>query len=146
LAPAYIRCAVVWSDADLLEIQTVVRYQEWGGGERAYVSHDELPAFAAALEALAAGRQTEASLAAGQRDVRWTERSLREYGLARRLAIHVALGAADGDAPGAVGGPTELRITVPVERGQLEPFAAALRRISTDEQGEAVLSLLTSWP
>jgi len=76
--------------------------------------------------------------------VSWIKLEVFEYGAARRLGLHVALGRAAGTVTGGMlsDGTAELRITTPVERGHLQRFARALLRIVSEERGEAYLPLL----
>lgn len=141
----HLQCMVVWSDPDLLEIRTTVKFRDWAGGEQAYVTRGEVQNFASALDEVASG-STSATLLAGQRDLSFSELNLREYGRARRLALDVHLGRASGAGGHPRDGASELRLTVPIERGQLTGYAAALRRVVAKESGEATLMLPEDWP
>jgi hypothetical protein len=142
----YLRCEIIWSDDDLIEIAARVSFAAWGGAERAYLTREEARSFAAELEAVFEGGSA-ALLDAGQPDLSWIRLEVFEFGAARRLGLHVALGrAADtitGGMPG--GGRAELRITTPLERGSLQQFARTLLRIVTEERGEAYLPLPEEW-
>lgn len=141
---ATLTCAVVWSDPDLLEVRTEVQFQAWAGAEQAYVTRGELTAFAAALDQVAKGERE--ALHGGQRDLSYVELQVFEYGLARRLALDVALGEAEGRYIGRPSHARELKITVPLERGTLAQFAAELRTLVVAESGIAMLPLLADWP
>ena len=141
----YLLCAVVWSDPDLLEIRTAFQFRDWAGAERAYVTRGELMDFAEALDEIAEGGSS-ALLQAGQHDLSFAALNFREYGLARRLALDVHLGRAAGTIHGPTEAGSELRLTVPVERGQLTGFAAGLRRMTAAESGETTLALPSDWP
>jgi hypothetical protein len=143
MSEAFLRVAVVWADPDLLDLEVVVRFQEWSGITRAYVSRSEVRAFAADLDAVVAGG-TEARFLGGQRNLGYAEFSLREYTGVRRLAIDLVIGNAYGGGPGS--GSQELRISVPIEHGALPRFADALRAVVKRERGEATLALLQRWP
>ena len=66
VAEAYLSVTAVWADPDLIEIAVVARFEEWGGGTRAYVTRGELRTFAAELDAVSEGA-VGAQLVAGQR-------------------------------------------------------------------------------
>jgi hypothetical protein len=68
MSEAFLRVAVVWADPDLLDLEVVVRFQEWSGITRAYVSRSEVRAFAADLDAVVAGG-TETRFLGGQRNL-----------------------------------------------------------------------------
>jgi hypothetical protein len=140
----YLRCAVIWSDPDLLEIHASVRFRDWAGAETAYVSRGEIQEFAEALKEVVTGGRS-ASLNSGQEDLSFVKLNIREYGLAKRLALDLHLGRASGTVLGSNAGASELRLSVPVERGQLTGFVAALRRSIAAESGEAVLPLPSGW-
>ena len=135
---------VIWSDTYLLEIETELVFQRWAGAEVAYVTREELLIFANDLDTFAAGHIIAASLTAGQRDLSFAELSAYEHGLARSAALDVHLGRAPG-----VSGPGDraaaLHVCVPIERGQLNAFAAALRLIVQAERGDAILPVPVDW-
>ena len=138
-------CSIVWSDPDLLELEASVRFEDWAGRERGYVTRGELAAFIAALLAVADGG-TEAVLDAGQDDLGYVQLRVSEYGGARRLMLGLKLGRAAGSISNQPGGVTELQLSVPIERGQLAAFARSLDTIAQAEQGTAHLPLPARWP
>ena len=137
--------SVVWSDIDLLELDLAVSFAVWSGAERAYVTRDELIAFAASLDAVVAG-STSAQLNAGQSDLGYGVCRIFEYDRARRLGMEVIVGHAGGNVTNRPDYARELRISAPLERGQLVAFAGALRRLVIEERGTATLELLADWP
>jgi len=138
-------CSVVWSDPDLLEVQVEVFFGGWAGAERGYVTREELRSFANQLESVHAGGKA-ALLEAGQQDLSWVRLEIFEYGLARRVGMRVHLGRASGADSRTPREPRELRISVPIERGQLSAFARSLQRVVQIEAGTAKLMLPTDWP
>jgi hypothetical protein len=138
----HLRCEVIWSDQDLIEIVAQVSFGDWGGVERAYLTRAEARSFAAQLEAVFEGGSA-AILDAGQPDLSWIRLEVFEYGAARRLGLHLHLGRAAGTISGGMlgDGRAELRITAPLERGSLQHFARALLKIVKEERGEAYLPL-----
>lgn len=138
-------CSVVWSDSDLLEVRVEVFFGGWAGAERGYVTREELRSFADQVESVHAG-SNGAVLEAGQQDLSWVRLEIFEYGLARRIGMRVHLGRALGTESNAPGEPRELRVSVPIERGQLSEFAGSLRRAVQIEAGTAKLKLPTEWP
>jgi hypothetical protein len=136
---------VVWADEDLLEIAVRAAFDGWCAAERAYVTRDELHAFADQVELVAQGGPS-AELQAGQEDLSYARLTVFEYGLARRVGVGIRLGR----APNAVspGPPTgrEFRRSVPTERGTLAAFAGDLRRTVAEESGTAELAVLPAWP
>jgi hypothetical protein len=136
--------SAVWSDVDLLEVDTAVCFREWGGGARAYATRDDLRAFARDLVAVEEGA-TVASLDIGQPDLGYAACRIFEYGGARRLAIEVRIGHAGGHVINRPDLPREVRVTVPVERGQLGRFASEIQNLVMVETGTATLPL-ADWP
>lgn len=141
---SFLRCAVVWGDIDLLELEVAVQCAGWAGHERAYVTREELATFADELEAVWGGG-TAAQLDGGQEDLTFTQLRVLEYGRARSLALEVRLGRAPGTMEGVRDGPTLLQVRVPIERGTLADFARSLRRIGSDKRGSAELPLPVEW-
>jgi hypothetical protein len=125
----------------MLEIDVGVAYDGWAGSEQAYVGREDLEEFAAALDQVAAGGLS-AELRAGGDVTNRVSIRVCEYGLARRLAIAISLGRSL-HATGIDEDRRELRLSVPVERGQLSRFAAALRAVVQAERGRAELPLWT---
>jgi len=136
---------VVWSDVDLLEIELAVSFAPWSGAERAYVTRDELTSFASSLDAVVAGA-TAAELNAGQPDLGYGQCRVFEYSRARHLGMEVVVGHAGGNVMNRPDYRRELRISVPIERGQLSAFAATLRRLVATERGKATLLIPPDWP
>jgi hypothetical protein len=136
--------AVVWSDSDLLEIRLAVAFGGWAGAERVYVTRDDLTGFAAALDAVAEGADG-ARLSVGQPDLSYATVDVFEYGGARRLGMHVVAGHAVDPASYRPDRGGELRVSLPIERGALPAFAAALREITLAEQGIADLFVPSDW-
>jgi hypothetical protein len=143
MADAALRIAAVWADPDLIEVEVVVRFQEWGGAARAYVTRGELLAFAAQLDSVARGA-TAAEFLGGQRDLGYAEVALREYDRPRHLAMDVLIGRTADERPGP--GRCEVQVSVPVERGALPAFADGLRHLAEHERGEVALPLPPEWP
>jgi hypothetical protein len=139
-----IRCAIVWSDVDLLEIETQVQFDQWAGIERAYTTRESLAQFADALESVYNGAK-EALFEAGQPDLSWIELRVFEHGGARHLGLHVNIGRPPTAIINRPNSEAVLRIAVPIERGQLGAFAAGLREIGTAKRGEARLPLTPNW-
>lgn len=137
--------SAVWSDVDLLEVDSAIRFREWAGSARAYATRDELRAFARGLVAVEEGA-TVASLDIGQLDLGYATCRLFEYGGARRLAMEVCIGHAGGQGIGRPDCKREVHLTVPVERGQLGRFASELQNLVMTETGTATLPLLADWP
>ncbi len=140
---AYLRLAAVWADPDLIEIAVELRFQAWAGASRAYVTRDELRSFAAQLDAVVAGG-VEAQLSAGQRDLGYAEFSVREYSMARHLAMDLAIGQAADGRPGP--SKTHVQVAVPVERGSLAALASGLRQFAETERGAVTVALPPDWP
>ena len=137
--------AVVWSDVDLLEIELAVSFAPWSGAELAYVTRDDLTSFASSLDAVAAGA-TAAELNAGQTDLGYGRCRVFEYGRARRLGMEVLVGHGGGNAMNPPDYRRELRVSVPIERGQLTEFGAKIRQLVATEGGKATLPIPPSWP
>ena len=143
MSESELSCAVVWSDEHMLEAEVRVAFDGWTGSIRAYVDREDLLGFADDLDLVASGaRAAEVRLGepvSGQVSMR-----VFEYGLARRLAIDVTL--VRGAAFIGVGGDDrrDFRLSVPVERGPIPQFAAALRLSVHAERGIARLPVLSS--
>ena len=137
---------VVWSDADLLEVETCICFGDWSAADSAYATRDDLTAFADSLDRVADGRG-EAALSIGQPSLGYASCRISEYGGPRHLAMDAVVGSGE---PGSGRGPhrrqRELHLSVPVERGQLGAFAKAVRVIASDERGVALLRLPPGWP
>jgi hypothetical protein len=140
-----ITVAVVWSDVDLLEVELRVRFDVWCGAERAYVTRKELAAFATALDEVAEGGD-QATLSIGQPDLGYGTCRVFEYGGPRHLAAEIIVGNAGGRVINRPDYPRELRVSVPIERGQLPAFARAIRNAVAAEQGIARLPVPADWP
>lgn len=137
--------AVVWADIDLLEIELSVSFMAWSGLERSYVTRDDLTSFAASLDEVVAG-STAAEFSAGQPDLGYGSCRVFEYDRARRLGMEVVVGHAGGNVVNRPDYPRELRVSVPIERGQLSVFASRLRQLVASERGTASLPILSDWP
>ena len=135
----------VWSDSDILEIELAVSFKAWSGAERAYVTRDELRGFADSLDAVAAGG-ADAVLDVGQPDLGHATCRVFEYGGPRHLGMELVVGHAGGHIINGADYPRELRLSVPIERGQLPAFARAVRMVIVDEKGSARLPVPTDWP
>lgn len=140
-----ISCSVTWADSDLLEISAKVLFANWAGHERAYVTRDELNRFARELDDVAEGG-SKADLRAGQSDLSYVSFEAFEYGRARQLGLRIHLGRDPTSISNHPAAGTEMRISVPVERGQLTAFASALRSMISREAGVATLTLPPDWP
>jgi len=140
-----ITVAVVWSDVDLLEVELRVQFDVWCGAERAYVTRKELTAFATALDEVADG-SNQATLNVGQPNLGHSMCRVFEYGGPRHLAAEVMVGNAGGQVMNRPDYPRELRVSVPIERGQLPAFARAIRNAVAAEQGIARLPVPPDWP
>jgi hypothetical protein len=137
--------AVVWSDSDLLEIELAVAFMAWSGVERSYVTRNELTSFAASLDAVAAGA-VAAEFNAGQPDLGYARCRVFEYDRARHLGMEVVAGLAGGHVVNRPDYPRELRVWLPIERGQLTSFAVRLRQLVAAERGWASLPIPRDWP
>ena len=135
---------IVWSDPDLLEIETRVAFAGWSARERAYVTRDGLREFARALDRVVAGASS-ARLDAGQPNLGYATLDLFEYSRARHIGLHVTIGHAPDSGQVHTAHARELRFTVPVECGQLALFANDLRSAVQLETGEAFLPLPPNW-
>jgi hypothetical protein len=136
---------VVWSDVDLLEIELAVSFAAWSGAERAYVTRNELTSFATSLDSVVAGASA-AELNAGQPDLGYGLCRVFEYSRARHLGMEVVVGHAGGHVMNRPDYRRELRVSVPIERGQLTAFAATIRRLISAERGKAALLIPPDWP
>lgn len=136
--------SVVRSDADLLEIEAVVRFDAWSGCERAYVTRDELTGFATALDRVVEGA-TFARLDAGQDDLGYARLEVFEHGGARRIGLRLVVGHAPDPDGGRPGQGRELRLSVPTERAALASFSSELRAITLAERGIAYLHVSPGW-
>jgi hypothetical protein len=141
----HLSIAIVWSDVHVLEIELAVTFAAWSGAERAYVTRQILTDFAESLD-LVAGGATHALLEAGQSNMGFGRCQIFEYGGPRRLGMEVVVGHAGGDMRGHADRGRELRVSVPIERGQLSPFAVTLRELVTNERGTVVLPVPSDWP
>jgi hypothetical protein len=137
--------AIVWSDIDLLEIELTVSFAAWSGAERAYATRDELTAFAAALDQVAAGAKA-AELDAGQPDLGYGRCRVFEYDQARHLGMEVVVGHAGGNLQNRPDYRRELHVSLPIERGALASFAGRLRQLVAAEEGAATLPVPNDWP
>jgi hypothetical protein len=140
----FLTCSIVWSDIDLLELSAEFQYDGWAGHESGYITRDELASFTHALKGVAEGASS-AELHAGQDNISYVRLRLFEYGMARHLGMHIHLGRADDHiwnhpSPGAA-----IRISVPIERGQLATFASSLAAAGERESGAATLELPHDW-
>ena len=140
-----ITVAIVWSDADLLEVELRVEFDVWCGAERAYVTRKELTAFATAMDEVADGG-SQATLNVGQPDLGYGACRVFEYGGPRHLGAEIIVGHAGGQVMNRPDYRRELRVSVPIERGQLPAFARAIRNVVGAEQGIARLPLPPDWP
>jgi hypothetical protein len=145
MSEAFLSCEVVWSDPDLLEISLQVAFGVWSGGERAYVTREELARFSEALRSVELG-SSSAELQAGQEDLSFIKLRVFEYSRARRLAMEVHLGRAAQPQMNFMEHGSELRLTIPVERGQFSTFAADLSSVVHAERGTARMLVPNAWP
>jgi hypothetical protein len=136
---------IIWSDQDLLDVETSIAFAPWAGVDRAYATRSDLTAFADSLDQVAAG-SAEAELALGQPDLGYASCRLFEYGGPRHLAMDVVVGCGAGGTGQSADHGREIRVSVPIERGQLSALAASIRTIVADEDGIAVLPLPPGWP
>jgi len=146
MADHHFSLRVIWSDADLLDVETSVCFGNWSGTDTAYAGRDDLTAFADSLDRVAKGSR-EASLSIGQPNLGYASCRIFEYGGPRRLGMDVVVGAGEpGTGRRPYKGKREWRMSVPIERGQLATFAASIRVAARDELGIAVLPLPPDWP
>ena len=120
-------------------------FAAWSGAERSYVTREELTSFAASLDAVVGGTTT-AELDTGQPDLGYGRCRVFEYGRAQHLGMEVVVGHAGGNVTNRPDYRRELRISVPIERGQLTAFAASIRGLVSSERGRATLQVPPDWP
>jgi hypothetical protein len=136
---------VIWSDADLLEVEASFAFRDWSAVGSAYATRSDLIDFADALDRVVLGGSA-AELSLGQPDLGYASCRVFEYGGPRHLAMVVTIGVGHKGIGQPQDTGRESRLSVPIERGQLTAFAQSLRRIARDERGTARLPLPPDWP
>jgi hypothetical protein len=134
-----------WSDVDLLEVEFGIRFQAWTGREQAFVTRDELRTFARSLVGVSEGGRS-ALLEAGQSDLGYATCRVFEYAGPRHLGIEVRIGHAGGQVMNRPDYARDIRLSVPVERGQLSSFASEIHSVIASETGTATLPVPPDWP